>query len=70
MSWEIEKLKGSIIDSDVRFTTNEIPIRELGKFRRENLSITSYNWITLRAVSSESCCTVYNPRTVIMTFKN
>jgi hypothetical protein len=65
----IEDLKESIIDHDVRFSTKAWDTRELMSYRRKNLSSTQMCWITLKPVI-DCGNTVSNPKALIFNILN
>lgn len=70
----IEELKDSIIDSEVKFTCNEMDyngmdILELIDTRKTYKKITTMIWITLRPVITNTNV-LYNPKALIFRFLN
>lgn len=61
---DIEKLKHSIIDSDVKFTASYLTAREIVLNRRNNFDITSMCWIILKPVLNK--WEIHNPETLIL----
>lgn len=66
---DIDNLKPSKIDYDVKFTYRYWTIRELMKFRKRNMKITQMCWITLRPVI-DSGYSVHNAKSLIMHILN
>ncbi len=69
MRANIEEIKWSLIEPDIRFTCGDFSIREVFKFRRVNLTITDMFWITKQPVM-DSANNLYNPQALIMLILN
>ncbi len=65
---EIDKLKPSIFDSDIKFTAAYMTPREVCCDRKENFDSTDMHWITLKPILTK--WEVYNPKAVILLHLN
>ena len=68
ISANVENIKWSLITPEVKFI-KENNLKEIIRFRRENLSITQMIWITKQPVM-DYVCNLYNPKTLIMKILN
>lgn len=65
----IEEIKPSIINHNVRFNNGFETMRDLIDFRRANLKTTAMLWITLSPVIDHGY-SVYNPKALIFRILN
>lgn len=65
---DIDKLKHSIIDSDVKFTRAYMTTHQIYHERKNNFDCTDMHWITLEPVCTEF--EIYNPKVIILLHLN
>ena len=65
---DIEKLKPSIIDSDVKFVAAYLSPHKVMLERKNNFDCTNMYWITLKPVCTKF--EIYNPKALILLHLN
>lgn len=69
MKANIEEIKWSVIDHDVKFTSSYIPILDMYQVRKDHKKHTEMIWITKKPII-DKYNNLFNPRAVIMLFLN
>ena len=66
----IEFPKNSIIDSDVKFTSQYLNMLQISQLQNAHPHIIQMHWITLRCAYNSDTHTIYNPLTLIISVLN
>lgn len=66
---EIEEIVWSIFDHTIKFNSGFFDLKEIMKFRKNNIKTTKMCWITLNPVI-DCTNTLYNPKALIMLILN